>query len=134
MIHLLGVFEEIYGAGAEMTVGRALLISAVGFLIVFVVLGVIALFVKAMGAGFDAAARKKQKTASPADLRPPVPTPAAPQGAPLPGGTSQGTLTLVDVTEEEAAVVMAVTAHTLGVPLNRLAFSSIKLIKEPEDK
>ena len=35
MIMRLGVFETIYGAGAEMNIPRALLISVVGFLIVF---------------------------------------------------------------------------------------------------
>lgn len=132
MTYCLGVFSEIYGANAEMTLGRALLISAVGFLIVFVVLGVIALFVKAMGAVFDAMNRKRS-AAQP--IVPPPAVPAAkPAGVPLPEGTSQGTLTLEDVTEEEAAVVMAVTAHKTGIPLNRLQFHSIKLIKEPENQ
>ena len=129
MIGYLGVFSEIYGPGAEMTVGRALLISLVGFSIVFLILGVIALFVKAMGAAFDAAAKKRAA----AQKLPAQPAPAAPPaGAPLPDGVSQGTLVLEDVTEEEAAVVMAVTAHRTGIPLNRLQFRSIKLIKEAD--
>ena len=35
-----------------------------------------------------------------------------------------------DVSEADAAVIMAIVAHQSGVPLNRLAFHSIKLIKE----
>ena len=46
---VLGVFENLYGVGAEMTLGRTLLISAVGFLLVFLILGLLALFVKAQG-------------------------------------------------------------------------------------
>ena len=51
--NVLGVFEEIYGKGAEMSLSRAALISVVGILIVFVILGILAVFVKAMGFGFD---------------------------------------------------------------------------------
>ena len=129
---LLGVFDSIYGAGAEMTVPRALLISAVGFLIVFMILGVLALFVRLMGRVFDAAAAKKKAaalTAVPPTAPEKKPVPA---GIPLPEGVSQGSLTLVDVSEEEAAVIMAVTAHRTGIPLNRLEFHSIRLIGEED--
>ena len=37
-------------------------------------------------------------------------------------------LKLIDVTEEEAAVVMAVVSHRSGIPLNRLQFNSIKAV------
>ena len=39
-------------------------------------------------------------------------------------------LKLIDVTEEEAAVIMAVVSHRSGVPLNRLQFNSIKCVSE----
>ena len=60
----LGVFNELYGS--EMTIGRALLISLVGFALVFVILGVIALFVKGQGSIFDLleAKRKKKQAAA----------------------------------------------------------------------
>ena len=125
----LGIYHSLYG-DSPMTIGRAMLIAAAGFLIVFAVLGVIALFVKAMGAGFDAAAKKKKAAAEPAPDAPQVPVPAAPAGPALPENESAGTLTLTDVTEEEAAMIMAIVSHQSGIPLNRLQFNSIRLLED----
>ena len=133
VVNALGVFEKIYGAGAEMTLSRAALISAVGIIIVFLILGILAVFVKAMGFGFDRLHEKRRAglaaaapTAQETTL-PPMPD-EQPTGAPLPPDTSAGTLKLIDVTEEEAAVVMAVVSHRSGIPLNRLQFNSIKAV------
>ncbi len=129
----LGVFNELYGS--EMTIGRALLISLVGFALVFVILGVIALFVKGQGSIFDLleAKRKKKQAAAltnaPAAADPASAAPAA-AGTPLPETESQGQLTLIDVSEEEAVLIMAIVANRAGVPLNRLQFHSIKLLEE----
>ncbi len=125
----LGIYHSLYG-DSPMTAGRALLIAAAGFLIVFAVLGAIALFVKAMGAGFDAAAKRKNAAAAPAPVAPAVPVPAAPAGPALPENESAGTLTLTDVTEEEAAMIMAIVSHQSGIPLNRLQFNSIRLLED----
>ena len=132
-INALGVFEKIYGAGAEMTLSRAALISAVGIMIVFLILGILAIFVKAMGFGFDRMHEKRKAglaaAAPKADETTLPPTPdEIPESAPLPADTSAGTLKLIDVTEEEAAVVMAVVSHRSGIPLNRLQFNSIKAV------
>ena len=129
---LLGIYSSLYG-DAPMTAGRALLISAVGFLIVFAVLGLIALFVKAMVKGFDAAAKKKKAAPVPAVSAPEAPapqTPAIPEAPALPENESAGTLKLTDVTEEEAALIMAIVSHKSGIPLNRLQFNSIRLLEE----
>ncbi len=133
VLNALGVFEKIYGAGAEMTLSRAALISAVGIMIVFLILGILAIFVKAMGFGFDRMHEKRKAglaaaaPKAPKTTLPPMPEPK-PEGAPLPADTSAGTLQLIDVTEEEAAVVMAVVSHRSGIPLNRLQFNSIKAV------
>lgn len=123
---ILGVFETIYGAGANMTLPRTLIISLIGFLVVFIILGILAVFVKTMGTFFDKAADKKKAVATP------VSTPAAPvqKGTPLPVNTSAGTLRLTDVSEQDAAVIMALVSHQSGIPLNRLQFNSIKLSEE----
>lgn len=133
--NILGVFETIYGAGAEMTMTRALIISLIGFLIVFVILGILALFVKAMGMGFDKAnAAKKAKLKAPAAENAPVfsnkTASAAPAGIPLPADTSAGELKLTNVSEPDAAVIMALVSHNSGIPLNRLQFNSIKLLED----
>ena len=115
-----GVFTNIYPDGV-MTLGRALLISAVGFLLVFLILGAIALFVKLMGAVFG----RLQKT---------VDTQIVQSGETAetyqPANASRGSLTLENVTEEEAAVIMAIVSDKSGIPLDRLQFNSIRLLEE----
>ena len=120
----LGVFTDLYGAGAEMTVPRALLISLVGFLLVFVILGVLALFVKGQGLIFDLIGKKtKKQTLVPA-------APAAPVAPELPKTESQGEIKLIGVTEEEAAILMAIVARDSGIDLNHLKFESIRALEE----
>ena len=123
----LGIYHTLYG-DTPMTAGRALLIAAAGFLIVFAILALIAVFVKLLGKGFDAAAKKKRDLPAPA--APDIPVAAAPEAPPLPDGTSAGTLVLTDVTEEEAAMVMAIVSDRSGIPLNRLQFRSIRKLED----
>jgi Na+-transporting methylmalonyl-CoA/oxaloacetate decarboxylase gamma subunit len=133
-MQLLGIYQHLYG-DTPMTVGRGLLIAAAGFLIVFAVLGLIALFVKGMGAIFDAAAKKKKAAPANAPTATAVTAtasaaPAVPAGPALPENESAGTLVLTDVTEEEAALIMAIVSSRSGIPLNRLQFNSIRLLED----
>ncbi len=60
-------------------------------------------------------------------------TPAAPAAAPAVSyGTANG-IQLIDVDEPTAAVVMALVSNQSGIPLERLAFKSIKGITELVD-
>ena len=128
-MQLLGVFENIYGEGAIMSLGQTLLISVVGFAIVFLVLGFLAIFVFGMGKVFDVIGKKKE--AKEAAAAAPVATAApAPAGTPLPANQSIGDLTLINTTEAEAAVIMAITSAKSGIPLNRLKFNTIKLMED----
>ncbi|MCH5198767.1 MAG: OadG family protein [Oscillospiraceae bacterium] len=122
-MNTLGIYYKLYG-DAPMTVSRALLITAVGFLLVFAVLAIIAMFVKLMGYGFD---KKIKKTMLQNDMKV---TDIPEKGTPLPDNESQGNLVLTDVSEEEAALIMAIVSNQSGVPLNRLQFNSIKLLEE----
>ncbi len=117
-----GIFYEVFTDGA-MTMPRALTLSLIGFLVVFLILGIIAAFVKIMGAILS-------KTGAKATITEDKPTVPEIKGTPLPDTTSQGTLDLVNVSEKEAAVIMAIVSNKSGVPLNRLKFNSIKLISE----
>ena len=121
LILSLGVFERVFPDG--MTTGRSLIISVVGFIIVFAVLGVIALFVKGMGAFFDA----KNKNAKSEDTTETGTTVAEVSQMPA---TVQNGPVLEGVTEPEAAVIMALVSHESGIPLNRLQFNSIKFTEE----
>lgn len=127
-MQILGVFQNIYPDGV-MSITRALLISAVGFGVVFVILGIIAIFVKSMGAIFDTISAKKL-AANAKSVRENIASIPVPATAPLPADTSAGSLKLVDVTEEEAAVIMAIVSNQSGIPLNRLQFNSIKLTED----
>lgn len=132
MLYTLGVFTDIYGEGAEMTVGRALLISFVGFLLVFVILSIIALFVKAQGKIFDGinVRREEKSTGNRSLTADETPSPLSGTRSPLPESESQGQLKLTDVSEEEAVLIMAIVARDSGIPLNHLQFNSIRLLEE----
>ncbi len=126
----LGVFENIYGAGATMDMGQTLLISAIGFGVVFLVLGFLAIFVFGMGKVFDVLGKKKEVKTEKAATAPVVKAAPAAAGTPLPENQSIGDLTLINTTEEEAAVIMAITSNKSGIPLNRLKFNTIKLMED----
>ncbi len=120
----LGVFTRLYGENAQMTMSRALLISVVGFLLVIVILLLLALVVR----GFSALFGKAEKKEAPA-----VPA-VSPAPAVRPAQTIQPAVpappVLEGVTDEQAAVIMAVVSHKTGIPLNRLQFNSIKLSED----
>ena len=111
-----------------MSLPDALSISAVGFGIVFVVLGFLAIFVFAMGKVFESLNKKASKKEP--EKKEPAEASAKSEGYPLPDNQSTGDLTLINTTEEEAAVIMAITSNKSGIPLNRLKFNSIKLLED----
>lgn len=112
--------------------GETLQKSAVGLIVVICVLAFIALSIivisKIFGAVEKAFAGKK-KTEAPAEKKAEA-APTKPAGRPLPETESQGELVLENVDEPTAAVIMAIVSNQSGIPLNRLAFKSIKLIEE----
>ena len=124
-MNLLGVFSTIYPDNT-MSVSRALLISVVGICVVFVILGIIALFVKLMGVVFD----RIQKNKPAAPYIPSATSATGETGTLLPDDTSKGTLTLENVSEEEAAIIMAIVSNQSGIPLNRLQFNSIRCMED----
>lgn len=122
----------------QMSLGETLKTSGVGFMIVLCVLAVIAVLIIFISKGFNAvsnAASKSKDTDSEATpvVAAPVATPAAPvAAAPVeaPVYTRPGYLHLENLDERTAAIIMAIVSHQTGIPLNRLAFSSIKLLRE----
>ena len=73
-------------------------------------------------------AQKKPAPALPAVMPVPDPVPA-PQRPKAPG--SAGKLKLYNVEPKTAAMVMAITAHQMGKPLNELHFISIREVPNP---
>lgn len=102
-----------------MTFLDALIYSVLGMLVVFFALALlmgIILLMTAFSKKEDAPASTEAEAAS------------APQPVPAPG--SAGELKLYDTDPRTAAMLMAIVADELQVPLNELRFISIKEIKE----
>ena len=95
--------KGVWGGGSDMSLPDALSISAVGFGIVFVVLGFLAIFVFAMGKVFESLNKKASKKEP--EKKEPAEASAKSEGYPLPDNQSTGDLTLINTTEEEAAVM-----------------------------
>lgn len=112
----------------QLGLGETLKTSVVGFVVVLVILAVIALLIKLISAVFTSIekAASKKKTAD----APIAAAPSAASGRQLSATESQGELKLENVDEPTAAVIMAIVSNQSGIPLNRLAFKSIKLIEE----
>ncbi len=106
------------------TVGTAGLVAAMGYAVVFLGLVMLLAVVAVMGKVM-VASRKK---AAPAPAVPEVPAPA-PAERPVAKGTA-GQLKLYNVSERDAALVMAIVAHKLGRPVNELRFRSIREVEE----
>lgn len=114
-----------------MSLIESMILSIVGFGVVLGILGLLAMFIKAMAR----AVYKKEQAAAPAPVKEAVKeeAPKAPAKDPnkveLPADTSMGQLDLHDVSDRDAALIMAIVANKLNAPLNTLVFKSIKEVK-----
>ncbi|MGN0525810.1 MAG: OadG family protein [Acutalibacteraceae bacterium] len=115
--------------------GEALGISVLGFVIVICVLAVLALFVKLLTSVVDGASKavgkgKKENNkaiaSQPAAEAPAEVTETESNGLPY----TPGYVTLDGVSEQDAAVIMAITSEKTGIPLERLCFRSIKRLNQ----
>ena len=119
--------------------GGALGISGLGFGIVIVVLAVLAVFVMLLSKIINAG--KKEKSKAPTEASAPATAPVAP-AAPVSESTKvieeaapethhiPGYVVLDGVSEQDAAVLMAITSHRTGIDLSRLDFKSIKRLNQ----
>lgn len=111
--------------------GDTLKTSGVGFVIVLIVLAFIAVLIKLISGVFSKTIGKEKtetKTNAPSEAPAPV-TASAPVAVPATPVTP-GYLRLEGVSEANAAVIMALVSHQTGIPLNRLAFHSIKCLQD----
>lgn len=113
--------------------------SGFGFILVLIVLAVIMLFVKLLSKVSGKKSKKEEvvaevKNTEPVQTAQPetvVAEESVKAEAPLP--YTPGYVTLDGVKEQDAAVIMAITSHESGIPLERLCFKSIRrLNQEPE--
>ncbi len=98
-----------------------------GFVVVLSMLAIIAVAILIFSKVMAIFSGKKKSEAAPAAA---IAAPSAPAGSPLPANASAGSLDLVDVDEKTAAVIMAIVSKESGIPLNRLAFKSIKKMED----
>lgn len=103
-----------------MTFLDALIYSALGLLVVFFALFLLMCIILLM-----TAFGKKEAAPAPAEA---AEAPLPPQPVPAPG--SAGELKLYDTDPRTAAMLMAIVADELQVPINELRFISIKEVKE----
>lgn len=123
-----------------MELPEALTTSGLGFVLVIVVLAVLAIFVKLLSKAFGG--KKKKTEDAPAEA--PVETSVsktAVESAPVETAEEQaveepiiphipGYVVLDGVSEQDAAVVMAITSHKTGIDLSHLDFKSIKRLNQ----
>lgn len=121
--------EGFVSLATKMGIGEAGITAIFGYLVVFVGLSLLMLVIYLIGAGFQASAKKKEAAAATPE---PVstPEPEEPQKPVAPG--SAGHVKRFDVSDKEAAMVMAVVAYQMKKPLNELRFLSIKEVKNDE--
>ena len=110
-------------AGQMLGIGDAALKAVLGYGVVFV--GLILLMIVIIIVGKIMTSGKKK--AAPAAPAPEVPAAPAAPAETAPG--SAGGVKLYDVSEREAAMLMAIVADKTGKPLNELRFISIKEVK-----
>lgn len=105
-----------------MTFNDALLYSLLGIAVVFTALVSLIIIIKVM----TVFTYKKKAEPAPAAV---AEAPAAPAVEPEYAPGTAGELKLYDTDERDAAMVMAIVADEMGVPLNELRFKSIREIK-----
>ena len=111
----------------KMPISDAAIAALLGYAVVFVGLILLMWVVLLMGKAMTA--KKAEKVAVVPGKDGPTAVAAAPvkEGPVAPG--SAGQIKLYDVSDREAAMVMAIVANKLGKPLNQLRFQSIKEVK-----
>ena len=109
------------GPSAEVTVSESMLLSLIGFAIVFFVLVMLILVVRLI-TGLSKRERTSQRADAVADVSQPV--------LKVPASGSAGEVSLFSVDDKTAAMVMAIVADEMQTPLNELRFISITELEE----
>ena len=118
--------EVAKASGDMISIFDAFKTAALGYAIVFA--GMILLILVIVFASKIINSKQAKKTAGVENGAVPVPV-QMPTPEPAPG--TAGEVKLNNVSERDAAMIMAIVAHQLGKPLNELRFISIKEI-DPE--
>ena len=109
----------------HISVGSAAIVAVLGMGVVFLGLILLMLVVQLMSRWFIAKGRKTAAEAQPETKN----EEALPANQPEPAPGAAGELKLYDTDPRDAAMIMAIVADELKVPLNQLRFRSIRQIK-----
>lgn len=125
----------------NLTFSGALGISGLGFCVVLAVLAVLAIFVIVLSKIINAG--KKKESGKPADATAPVSVASSPSPVSETAAVNTekcdaqtdiphipGYVVLDGVSEQDAAVIMAITSHKTGIDLSSLDFKSIKRLNQ----
>lgn len=107
------------------TIGDFAITAVLGYAVVF--FGLVLLMLVITVVGKIMTAKKATPVAAAPEAAPEAPAAPAPEAP----GTA-GKLTLVNVSDRDAAMIMAIVANKMGKPLNELRFKSIKEVQEDE--
>ena len=122
----------------NLTMTETMFVAVAGIAVVLLELALLAVVIVFMSKIFRLLENKivsdsKESVADTATVTPVAPAaPAAPAAAPV-AYVPANSIQLIDVDEPTAAVVMALVSNQSGIPLERLAFKSIKGITELVD-
>lgn len=116
-----------------LTFGQSLLLSGIGMIVVLMELAILAVMIIFLSKVLASVTGKNAAPAAVAAGPAPAPVPKAAAPAPAPAAPAAPAapvrpagLVLENVDEPTAATLMAIISDRTGIPLNRLAFHSIK--------
>ena len=107
-------------------IGEAVGDAIVGYCVVFLMLAILIVVIQIISKVLKAITKEDAQPAAAV----PVAAAAAPEPEEAPGAA--GELVLKDVSDRDAAMIMAIVADTLGKPVNTLHFKSIRKVDKEE--
>ncbi len=116
--------------GKTLETSDVLMVCVVGIIVVIVELALIAFCITGVSKainGLTKATKKKMKAETPASSAPAAVAAPAQAAAPVAVAVKKDP-ELIGVDEKSAAIIMAIVSDESGIPLERLAFKSIKKI------
>lgn len=113
---------------SDISLGEGLIYAVIGYIMVFLMLLLLIIVIQVMAKVIGKTAAKGNNAA---EMTAGQNVEAAkPQEVKAPG--TGGDLTLTNVSDRDAARIMAIVADTIGKPINELRFRSIREVKENE--
>lgn len=116
-----GLFELFH---SDVSMGESLLYALIGYCVVFLMLVILIFVIQIMAKVVGAISPKAQPAAPQADV---------PKETPKEAPGSAGSLILEEVSDRDAAMIMAIVADSLNKQVNELRFKSIRRVKEEQD-